>query len=32
MFCVAFAVLSNIKPLPSEDSGIAAPLSFVGAA
>ena len=39
IFCVAFAVLlsnvstiSAIKPLPSEDSGIAAPFSFVGAA
>lgn len=39
IFCVILAALlssvstiSTIKPLPSEDSGIAAPFSFVGAA
>ena len=39
MFCVILAALLNsvsttsaIKPLPSEDSGIAAPFSLVGAA
>lgn len=39
MFCVILAALLNsvsttsaIKPLPSEDSGVAAPFSLVGAA